>query len=71
MAQNPFAPSLLSLADYREITRHVTDTGMRKNNAKKVYLTSAGEMRFKSTFSKSDTLKTTSANPPPPVLLQF
>ena len=37
MAQNPFAPSLESLADYREITRHVTDTRMLKNNVKKVY----------------------------------
>ena len=34
MAKNPFAPSVISLADFLEIMRHVTDTRMRTNNVK-------------------------------------
>ena len=37
ISRNSFAPSVSSLADYREITRHVSVTCMRRNNVKKVY----------------------------------
>ena len=37
MSWKLFAPSVWSIADYREITRDVGDTRMHRNNVKKVY----------------------------------